>query len=169
MQAHSIQATAGVETSSAATVDPRRLFSGTWRGEGELIPHGLARLALRRERVSILGTGEWLSDSRWIVSERFEMASGWAFERRMTMELVAPRHVRAHADDMPLGADVVLTEDGFRFERFRSRLPYRGARFRLGCTSAARLDASGVLNGEVKLDILRIPLVTLTLAIRVVS
>ena len=152
---------------AAQAVDPRRLFSGIWRGEGQLIPRGPARLVLGRERVQITGSGEWLSASVWLVRERFEMASGWAFERRMFMQLVAPTRVRATADDMPLGADVTLTADGFRFERFRSWLLYRGVRFRLGCCSSARLDASGTLNGEVRLDLLRIPVATLRLSIRV--
>ena len=120
-----------------AAIDPRELFSGTWRGDGELVPHLLARLVLRREAVRVTGSGEWLSESVWRGRERVEMASGWAFERRMFMELVAPDRVRATADDIPLGADVVLTRDGFRFERFRSWLAYGGVRFRLGCASSA--------------------------------
>lgn len=150
-----------------AAIDPRELFSGTWRGDGELVPHLLARLVLRREAVRVTGSGEWLSESVWRVRERFEMASGWAFERRMFMELVAPDRVRATADDIPLGADVVLTRDGFRFERFRSWLAYGGVRFRLGCASSAALGADGVLRGEVRLDWLRLPVATLSLAIRV--
>jgi hypothetical protein len=156
-------------TSGVPAIDPRRLFSGIWRGHGELIPRGPARLALRREPVQITGSGEWLSASLWLVRERFEMASGWSFERRMFMELVAPARVRATADDIPLGADVTLTPDGFRFERFRSWLPYRGVRFRLGCTSHARLDAAGVLEGEVELDLLRVPVATLRLSMRIES
>jgi hypothetical protein len=148
-------------------VDPRRLFSGTWRGEGELTPHGLARIVLRREAVRITGTGEWLSDSVWRVSERFEMSSGWAFERRMFMELVAPDLVRATADDMPLGANVRLTADGFRFERFRSWLSYRGVRLRLSCQSEAVLGGDGILRGSVRLSLLRVPVVEMRLAIRV--
>ncbi len=152
-----------------APIDPRRVFSGTWRGTGELIPHGPARLVLRREAVAVSGDGEWLTASLWRVRERFEMASGWSFERRMFMERVAPDRVRATADDIPLGADLVLTSDGFRFLRFRSWLVYRGVRFRLGCTSEAHFDAAGALVGEVRLDWLRIPAATLRLSIRIES
>jgi hypothetical protein len=117
--------------------------------------------------VRISGSGEWLSDSIWRVREKFEMGSGWSFERRMFMELVARDRVRATADDMPLGADVVLTEDGFRFERFRSWLRFRGVRFRLGGSSEAALGADGLLRGEVRLDWLRVPVLRMQLAIRV--
>jgi hypothetical protein len=161
------RARASAQVGSSAVVDPRRLFSGTWRGEGELTPHGPARLVMRREAVRITGTGEWLSDSIWRVRERFEMSSGWAFERRMFMELVAPDRVRATADDIPLGADVRLTADGFQFQRFRSWLPYRGVRFRLGCSSDSALGSDGLLRGTVRLDLLRVPVATLRLEIRV--
>lgn len=150
---------------AGAPIDPRRVFSGTWRGTGELIPHGPARLVLRREAVLLTGSGEWLTPTLWRVRERFELASGWSFERRMFMELVAPDRVRATADDIPLGADVLLTSEGFRFLRFRSWLVYRGVRFRLGCESEAHEGADGVLRGSVRLDLLRIPVATLTLAI----
>lgn len=149
------------------TLDPRRVFSGTWRGTGELVPRGPARLVLRREAVRITGTGEWLSERVWIVREKFEMASGWEFERRMFMELVAPNRVRATADDIPLGANVVLTADGFRFERFRSWLAYRGVRFRLGCSSEAVMGADSVLRGSVRLDLLRVPMAEMRIEIRV--
>ncbi len=152
---------------STGAIDPRRVFSGTWRGTGELVPHGPARLVLRREALRITGTGEWLTDTLWRVHERFEMASGWSFERRMFMERVAPNRVRATADDIPLGADVVLTADGFRFLRFRSWLSYRGVRFRLGCSSEARIDSSGAIVGEVRLDLVRVPVVSMRMEIRV--
>jgi hypothetical protein len=154
-------------THAAPSVDPHRLFAGTWRGEGELIPRGPARLVLRREAVHITGTGEWLSDAIWIVREEFAMASGWSFERRMFMEWVAPDRVRATADDMPLGADVRLTPDGFRFERFRSWLAYRGVRFRLTCASESALGMNGVLRGVVRLWWLRVPVLEMRLAIRI--
>jgi hypothetical protein len=148
-------------------VDPRALFAGTWHGEGELVPRGLARLLLRREVVRVTGSGEWLGERVWLVRERFEMASGWHFERRMFMEWVAPERVRATADDMPLGADVVLTRDGFRFLRFRSWLPFRGVRFRLACESASARGADGALRGVVRLWWLGLPALELRLAIRV--
>jgi hypothetical protein len=153
----------------ARPLDPRRLFSGTWRGEGELVPQLAARLVLRREGVRLTGTAEWLSDTLWRVCERFEMASGWGFERRMFMERVAPDRLRATADDIPLGADVALSANGFRFERFRSWLAYRGIRFRLGCTSEAVLEADGRLRGEVRLDWLGLPVATLRLSIQLES
>jgi hypothetical protein len=147
-------------------LDARRFFAGRWTGEGELLPRGPARLALRRAPVALEGRGEWLSESVWRVHERFTLP-GFAFERHMFMEQVAPGLVHASADDMPLGADVELDAGGFRFRRFRSWLPWRGVRLRLGCRSATRLASDGALHAEVRLDLWRLPVATLRLAIRV--
>jgi hypothetical protein len=152
--------------SAPSPLDARRFFAGRWSGEGELIPRGPARLVLRRASVALEGSGEWFSDSVWRVHERFTLPA-FAFERHMFMEQVAPGLVHATADDMPLGADIELDAQGFRFRRFRSWLPYRGVRFRLGCQSATRVAPDGTLHAEVRLDLWRLPLATLHLAIRV--
>jgi hypothetical protein len=152
--------------SGASPLDARRFFSGRWQGEGELLPHGPARLVLARQPVRLEGRGEWLSERVWRVHERFELPR-FGFERRMFMEEVAPGRVHATADDIPLGAEVALAPDGFRFLRFRSWLRYRGVRLRLGCASESRLAPDGVLHARVRLDLWRVPVATLRLAIRI--
>lgn len=148
-------------------LDARRFFAGRWQGEGELAPHGPARLVLARQPVRLEGRGEWLTEQVWRVHERFALGSGFGFERRMFMEQVAPGRVHATADDMPLGAEIELSEAGFRFRRFRSWLRYRGVRFRLGCTSETRVAPDGVMHAAIRLDFWQIPVATLRLAIRV--
>jgi hypothetical protein len=153
--------------SAPSPLDARRFFAGRWQGQGELAPHGPARLVLARQPVRLEGRGEWLSEQVWRVHERFTLGSGFDFERRMFMEQVAPGRVHATADDMPLGAEIELLPGGFRFRRFRSWLAYRGIRFRLGCASETRVDADGTMQAVIRLDFLRIPVATLRLAIRV--
>lgn len=148
-------------------LDARRFFAGRWQGQGELVPHGPARLVLARQPVRLEGRGEWLTEQVWRVHERFALGSGFGFERRMFMEQVAPGRVHATADDMPLGAEIELSEGGFRFRRFRSWLRYRGVRFRLSCASETRVAPDGVMHAAIRLDFWRIPVATLRLAIRV--
>ena len=148
-------------------LDARRFFAGHWRGQGELEPQGPARFVLARSRVALDGRGEWLSDSVWRVRESFTLAGGFGFERRMFMEETAPGRVHATADDMPLGAEVELDASGFRFRRFRCWLRYGGFRFRLGCTSSARVVGDGALDAEIHLSFLRIPVATLRLSIHI--
>ena len=153
--------------SAPSPLDARRFFAGRWEGQGELTPHGPARLVLGCESVRLEVRGEWLTERVWRVHERFALASGFAFERHMWMEQVAPDRVHATADDIPLGAELELLPDGFRFRRFRSWLVYRGVRFRLGCTSETRLTPDGVMHARIHLDLWRIPAATLRLEIRV--
>src|SRR5262245_18101972 len=152
--------------SAPSPLDAKRFFAGRWAGQGELLPNGLARLVLRRGPVRLEGQGEWLFERVWRVHERFALEPG-GFERRMLREQVAPDLVHATADDMPLGADVELAPDGFRFRRFRSWLVYRGVRLRHGCRSESRLHPEGVLDAVVRLDLWRLPVATLRLAIHI--
>lgn len=153
--------------SRPSPLDARRFFAGRWQGQGELTPHAPARLVLTRETVRLEGRGEWLTEHVWRVHERFVLGSGFGFERHMFMEQVAPGRVHATADDMPLGAEIELFEDGFRFRRFRSWLAYRGVRFRLGCTSETHVTPDGLMHAAIRLDLCRIPVATLRLAIHV--
>jgi len=152
---------------SPSPLDPRRFFAGRWSGQGEFAPHGPARLVLARQPVRLEGRGEWLGERVWRVHERFALGSGFGFERQMWLEQVAEGRVHATADDIPLGAEIELFADGFRFRRFRSWLPYRGVRFRLGCASESRLGADGALHAVIRLDFWRLPVATLRLTIRI--
>ena len=153
--------------STPSPLDARCFFAGCWKGEGELVPHGPARLVLARVPVRLQGRGEWLSETVWRVHERFALGSDFGFERHMWMEQTGPGRVRATADDIPLGAELELDAGGFRFRRFRSWLVYRGVRFHLGCTSDTRVAADGVMDAAIHLDLWRIPVATLRLTIRV--
>jgi hypothetical protein len=153
--------------SAPSPLDARRFFAGRWRGQGELVPHGPARLVLAREAVRLEGRGEWLGERVWRVRERFALGSGFEFERHMWMEQVAADRVHATADDIPLGAELELLPDGFRFRRFRSWLRYRGVRFRFGCASETRVAPDGALRTMIHLDLWRIPVATLRLTLRV--
>jgi hypothetical protein len=151
--------------SRESPLSPRDFFSGVWQATGELVPRGPARLVLRREALTMHGTGEWLGERVVLVRERFELASGWRFERRMFLEQVAPDRLRVTADDMPLGATVRLEPDGFVFERFRTWLPFRGVRFRMRCASDARVQPDGSIAGALALSWLGIPVARMTLRI----
>lgn len=149
--------------SEASPLSPRTFFTGSWEGDGELMPRGPARLLMRAESVRMRGRGEWLSERIWLVRERFEMASGWHFERRMFLEQIAADRLHVTADDMPLGAQVALRPDGFRFEPFRTWLPFRGARFRMRCSSDAHVEPDGAIAGRLALRWLGLPVAELRL------
>ena len=148
-------------------LQPRDFFSGTWQGEGELLPHALLRWSQRRDTIRFSSSTEWLSDTVWIVRDRMEYGSGEAIDRTMFAQLVAPDRIHVTADDMPLGADIELHERGFRFTPYLAWIEYRGRRFRLKCFDDNVLDDEGMIHDTVRLYWYGLPVATIRIHIRV--
>ena len=143
----------------ATPLQPREFFRGVWRGEGELIPHPLLRLIIPRERFRMTSAATWLSDTIWFVEDRFEFASGRVLRRKMFAELVAADRIHVTADDMPLGADILLHEEGFQFTPYYALGSQRdgGRIYQLRCTDECRLDAEGFLHDSIQMYYLGFP------------
>ena len=107
-------------------LQPKKFFTGTWKGEGELSPHPLLRWLIPKERVCFSGRSVWLSETTWVVKESFKFSSGNAIARTMFVEIAGPVRLHVTADDMPLGADIILHEKGFRFTPYYIRSLYKG-------------------------------------------
>src|SRR5215831_1711250 len=112
-------------------LQPREFFRGNWKGEGRLIPHPLLRWLIPEERIRLSSEARWLSETNWIVTDHLEFSSGKIIDREMFAELLAPDRVHVTANDMPLGADILLFEDGFRFTPYLVLATYKGRTFRL--------------------------------------
>ena len=69
----------------------------------------------------------------------------------MFAELVAPNRIHVTADDMPLGADIMLCEAGFHFTPYYILAPHRGRVYRLRCFDECRLDGRGFLHDTIKM------------------
>ena len=132
-------------------LQPREFFRGLWQGEGELVPHPLLRWLVPRERFRFFSEAVWLSDTVWLVKDRFEFASGRILERKMFAELLAPNRVHVTADDMPLGADILLYETGFRFTPYYALASHRGRVYRLHCFDDCRLDGQGLVHDTIRM------------------
>jgi len=104
-------------------LQPKEFFAGTWKGEGELSPHPLLRWLMPPEQVRFSSRPIWLSDTVWVVRERFEFSSGDVIARTMFVEIVGLDRLHVTADDMPLGADIILHEKGFRFTPYYQVVP----------------------------------------------
>ena len=144
-------------------LQPRDFFRGVWRGEGELIPNPLLRLFIPRERFQFSSEAKWLSETIWVVEDRFAFASGRVLRRKMFAELVAADRIHVTADDMPLGADILLNETGFRFTPdYALRAPRVGARvYQLRCWDECRLDAEGFIHDTIKMRYWGFPIATM--------
>jgi hypothetical protein len=139
--------TAGMVT----PLQPKEFFRGLWKGEGELVPHPLLRWLVPRERFRFSSEAVWLSDTVWLAKDRFEFASGRILERKMFAELLAPNRVHVTADDMSLGADILLRETGFHFTPYYALASHRGRVYRLHCFDDCRLDGQGLVHDRIRM------------------
>jgi hypothetical protein len=144
-------------------LQPHEFFRGVWRGEGELLPHSLLRAFLPRQPFRFSSTVTWLSETIWLVEDRFEFSSGRTLRRKMFAELVAPDRVHVTADDMPMGADVELFERGFRFIPYYTLGAHRdgGRLYRLRCFDECRLDDQGFLHDTIEMYYWGFPVATM--------
>jgi hypothetical protein len=132
-------------------LQPREFFRGLWTGDGELIPHPLLRWLVPRQPFRFTSEPVWLSETTWQVRDRMEFFSGRLIERRMFAELVAPDRIHVTADDMPLGADILLHARGFRFTPYYVLGAYKdgGRLYRLRCLDECRLDDGGFVHDTI--------------------
>lgn len=144
-------------------LQPREFFRGVWAGEGEFIPHKLLRWFVAREHLRLRSEAVWLSETTWVVRDRFEFSSGRVVERKMFAELTAPDRIHVTADDMPLGANVLLFADGFRFTPYRVLAPHRGRVYRLRCQDECHLDSEGFVHDTIKMYFWGLPVATMRL------
>jgi hypothetical protein len=132
-------------------LQPKEFFRGTWRGQGELVPHLLIRWLLPRERIRFSTEAIWLSDTVWVVNDRYEFSSGRVMQKKMFAELVTPTRIHLTADDMPFGADILLHEKGFDFAPYYILAPFGGRLFRLHCFDVCRLDEQGRVHDNLRM------------------
>lgn len=154
-------ATAGQEERMVTPLRPKQFFQGVWSGDGELIIHRLLRWFAPNQRLRMTSEAAWLSDRMWVVRDRFEFSSGRVMERKMFAELTAPDRIHVTADDMPLGADILLHESGFRFTPYYTIATHRGFTFRLRCWDENTIDHDGFIHDLVRMYVYGFPVATM--------
>jgi hypothetical protein len=142
-------------------LQPREFFRGCWRGEGQLVPHPLLRPFQRRERILFCSEAQWLSDTFWLVRDRMEFSSGWIYERKMFAELIAPDRIHVTADDMPLGADILLHERGFRFTPYHAWGSFQGRIYRMRFHDECVLGEDGRIHDTIRMYYFGLPVATM--------
>ena len=110
---------------------------------------------------------QWLTDRLWIVTERGEFSSGAVIKRKMFCELVAPDRIHVTADDMPLGADVLLHEKGFRFTPYYAWSGLGRRKWIAQCIDDNVLDEEGRIHGTIHMYRFKIRIATLRLVFTV--
>ena len=148
-------------------LEPRKFFSGIWRGEGELIPSRLNAWLVAKEKICFQSRPVWLSETIWRVEELFEFSSGKIIKRKMFAELVASNKVHITADDMPLGADIILHEKGFYFTPYYILGEFGGRKWQMRCIDDNQLDENGVIHDKIKMFYLGLRVAEMSLTVKV--
>ena len=125
--------------------------------------HALLRWFAPNEQIQMTSEAIWLSETVWLVKDHFEFSSGRVIDRKMFSELIASDRIHVTADDMPLGADILLSESGFRFTPYHIVAQHRGFAIRLRCIDENTIDASGFVHGCVKMSFWGFPVATMRL------
>lgn len=144
---------------------PKEYFNGTWKGEGELSSHPLLRWLIPKEHIRFSSQPIWLSDTVWVVKERFEFSSGNVISRTMFVERVGPDRLHVTADDMPLEADIILHEKGFRFTPYYTWSYYRSRRWRLKCLDENIIDEEGNIHDTIRMYFFGFPVAIMRLVV----
>ncbi len=148
-------------------LQPEKFFTGIWQGEGELSPHPLFRWVMPKDHIRFLSQPIWLSDKIWVVKERFEFSTGDVIARTMFVEIVGPKRLHVTADDMPLGADIILHQKGFRFTPYYTWSYYKGIRWRLRCIDENLIDENGTIHDTIKMFFFGFPVAIMRLTVTV--
>jgi hypothetical protein len=69
----------------------------------------------------------------------------------MFAELIAPDRVHITADDIPLGADILLHEKGFSFTPYYILGDFGGRKWNLRCVDDNRLDEAGLIHDTIEM------------------
>jgi hypothetical protein len=123
-------------------------FEGTWTGEGEIVGRGFLRWLIREPFRIDVGM-ERLSESIWVFRDHLVFAKGGEIRRTQFMERVGVGRYRATADDMPLGADVVVEGRQYRYEPYRSWMRFRGRMVRVRAREDGSLLEDGSIEGVI--------------------
>lgn len=135
-----------------APLRPRDFFGSAWSGEGIAlgVPAFLSRPFAARFTLSRETT--WLSDEVALVRDRAVLSNGRAEERLRYARFVDPSHIHVTADDMPDGADVKITEEGYQAAPYRVLVAAGPVRFILTSRDQATVEHDGTLEYVVRLS-----------------
>ena len=147
-------------------LQPREFFDGAWTGEGELRYRGILSLFLRPDRFRYTNSGSWVSDTRKDFEDSLEFGSGLVLRLRFTAEIVDAHRLQITSNDMPGGAHILLSQDGYTYTPYVILVRRGPFRVRLHCRDVNVVDENGVIHDRVEMSWLGLPQATLTMTIQ---
>ena len=148
-------------------LQPRDFFDGVWTGEGELHYVGILGRIRPLQRFRYTVTGRWVSETRKEFEDRFEFESGLVLQPRFTAEIVDAVRLQISSDDMPGGADIILSESSYVYTPYVTLVRIGPLKFRVRCRDENVIDEQGVIHDRIEMSWLGVPLATMTMTIHV--
>lgn len=136
-------------------------------GEGELRFVGPAGWLWRPERFRYQTHVRWITHSRSEYTDVFEFESGRKLVVPFVSEVVDERKVHVTSPDMPGGADIHLSEDGYTYSPYVTLARIGPFKFHLHCSDANVIDQEGLIHDRVEMRWFGLRLAILTMTIRV--
>jgi uncharacterized protein DUF998 len=130
-------------------VRPRDFFGRAWAGRGEVTLYPAFLWHRFPLRVDFRREAEPLGDESWVFTDTTTFANGYEFVRRMVCVMEAPDRVKVMAEDMPGGAELVLTEGGFRVRPYRFTYPVGPIGLTVTCHDRVRDLGDGSLEWTI--------------------
>jgi hypothetical protein len=136
-------------------------------GEGELRFVGLAGWLRRPERFRYRTRARWITRARCESTDVFEFESGRRLDIPLVSEIVDERTLYVASPDMPGGAHMQLSENGYTYSPYVTLVPLGPFRLRLHCTDVNLVDREGLVHDRVEMRWLGLRVAVLTMTIHV--
>jgi hypothetical protein len=130
-------------------VRPRDFFGRAWEGRGEVTVAPAFVWRRLAQPVHFRREARSLSDESWVFTDTTTFATGFAIVRRMVCVMEGPDRVKVIAEDMPGGAELALTEGGFRVRPYRFTYPVGPIGFTMSCHDRVRDLGDGSLEWTI--------------------
>jgi hypothetical protein len=142
-------------------MSPRDFFASAWTGEGELTLLPTFIWGRFRQRFTLTREITWISDDAWVVDDRAVLAAGGVETRRLVCRFTASDRILVTAAELPDGAEVSLSEEGYRIWPFRVLVPIGPIGFILGARDHHRVEDDGTVVDTMEFRFVGVPVARL--------
>ena len=121
----------------------------------------------RPDRFRYRSQVRWLTEARSEYTDVLEFESGRKLEIPFLSEILDEQRLHVASPNMPGGADVQLSDDGYTFSPYVILTHVGPFKVHLRCTDVNVIDREGLIHDRVEMRWLGLRVATLTMTIRV--
>ena len=131
----------------ATPARPSDFFSGSWEGEGGLVPWPYFFWRRFPQRLRVRRDATWLTDEVWYLDDRAWLADGTLVQyRRVFCVLEAPDRLHITSDPLLDGTEILFEEGGYRIRPYRVAVPVGPVHFGVSVRDSATVEDGTLVN-----------------------